>query len=39
MGNLALPALVSRLTAARRWNRAERARFDRAMKRLAGRRA
>jgi argininosuccinate lyase len=39
MGNLALAALGSRLTAARRWNRTERARFDRAMKRLAGGRA
>ena len=35
VGNLGLPALASRLRAAARWQRAERARFDRAMRRLA----
>jgi len=37
VGNLALGALRGRIVAARRWNRRERARFDRAMARLAGR--
>jgi argininosuccinate lyase len=35
VGNLGLPALGSRLRAAARWQRAERAGFDRAMRRLA----
>ncbi|HEX5634821.1 MAG TPA: lyase family protein, partial [Gemmatimonadales bacterium] len=39
VGNLGLPALRARLAAARRWNRAERSRFERALRRLAGRRA
>mgnify|MGYP002622952540 CR=1 FL=1 len=37
LGNLPLPALRTRRTAAARWNRAMRARFDRALARLAGR--
>jgi argininosuccinate lyase len=35
VGDLGLPALHARLRAAARWQRAERARFDRAMRRLA----
>lgn len=37
LGNIGLAALRQRLTAATRWQRRERERFDRAMKRLAGR--
>jgi argininosuccinate lyase len=36
VGNLGLPALAARLRVADRWRRAERTRFDRAMRRLAG---
>ena len=36
LGNLGLSALRQRLTAATRWQRRERERFDRTMKRLAG---
>lgn len=39
LGNLGLPAVRSRITAARRWNRRQRTRFDAAMRRLAGRSA
>ena len=37
LGNLGLPALRARITAARRWNRRQRTRFDAALRRLAGR--
>jgi len=39
IGNLELPVARTRLARARRWWRAERRRFDDAMRRLAGRRA
>ena len=39
IGNLGLGLARKRITAARRWNARERARFERAMTRLAGRRA
>lgn len=39
LGNLGLDLVRRRIAAARRWQRAEAARFDRAMARLAGRRA
>jgi argininosuccinate lyase len=38
LGNLGLPALRARARAVSRWERRERARFERAMTRLAGRR-
>lgn len=37
IGNLGLPALRGRVRAAARWNRSQRARFTRAMAKLAGR--